>query len=84
MRAQPVPPPPPMVPLDHRKQMVDQDNFPDEQDNAEAKYLAQKNHRTQKETRAQATNLIRSVESPHGVGVGAGDQNPAAQRRRQE
>jgi TonB family protein len=64
VQAQPVPPPPPPPPLlDHRKQMVDQDNFPDEQDNADAKYLAQKNHRAEKETRAQATNLIRSVEA---------------------
>jgi TonB family protein len=63
--AQPVelPKPQPLPPMDHRKQMVDQDNFPDEADNAEAKYLAQKNHRAQKETRAEATNLIRSVES---------------------
>jgi TonB family protein len=65
--AQPVEPPKPqpLPPMDHRRQMVDQDNFPDEADNAEAKYLAQKNHRAQKETRAEATNLIRSVESPH-------------------
>src|SRR5262245_6591239 len=53
------PPPPPMVPLDRRKQMVDQDKFPDEADNPDARYLAQKNHRAEKETRAEATNLIR-------------------------
>jgi TonB family protein len=64
--AQPVPvPPQPVPPMDHRKQMVDQDQYPDEADNTDARYLAQKNHRTQKETRAEATNLIRSVESPH-------------------
>ena len=57
----PPPPPPPLI--DHRKQMVDQDKFPDEQDNAEANYLAQKNHRTEHETRATNTNLVREVQS---------------------
>ncbi|HWE27114.1 MAG TPA: TonB family protein, partial [Polyangia bacterium] len=57
------PPPPP--PIDHRKQMVDQEKFPDEQDNPDAHFLAQKNHRTEHETRAKATNLVRNVESPN-------------------
>jgi TonB family protein len=61
----PSPPPPPPQPLiDHRMQMVDQDKFPDEQDNSDAHFLAQKNHKAEKETRAKETNLIREVQSP--------------------
>ncbi len=70
--AQPVPPPPPQQPpppppppIDHRMQMVDQDKFPDEADNKDAHFLGQKNHKTEKETRAENTNLIREVESPN-------------------
>src|SRR3954453_4179166 len=59
----PQPPPPPQPLIDHRKQMVDQDKFPDEQDNAEANFLAQKNHRAAEETRAKNTNLVREVQS---------------------
>jgi TonB family protein len=57
------PPPPPPILVDKRKQMVDQDKFPDEEDNPDAKYLAQKNHRAAEETRAKDTNLLRNVES---------------------
>ena len=57
------PPPPLPILVDKRKQMVDQDKFPDEADNADAKYLAQKNHRAAEETRAKETNLLRNVES---------------------
>jgi TonB family protein len=46
-------------------QMVDQDKFEEERDNPDAHYLAQRNHRAQKETRTEATNLVREVESPH-------------------
>jgi TonB family protein len=56
-------PPPPPILVDKRKQMVDQDKFPDEADNPDAKYLAQKNHRAAEETRAKETNLLRNVES---------------------
>ncbi|MCA1662659.1 MAG: TonB C-terminal domain-containing protein [Myxococcales bacterium] len=60
----PQPPPPPPQPLiDHRKQMVDQDKFPDEADNQDAHFLAQKNHRAEQETRAKNTNLVREVQS---------------------
>ncbi len=59
---QPPPPPPPPV-IDHRMQMVDQDKFPDEQDNKDAHFLAQKNHKAAEETRAKDTNLIREVQS---------------------
>jgi TonB family protein len=60
----PPPPPPPQPLIDHRMQMVDQDKFPDEQDNSDAHFLAQKNHKAEKETRAKETNLIREVQSP--------------------
>lgn len=61
----PQPPPPPPQPLiDHRMQMVDQDKFPDEQDNKDAHFLSQKNHKAAEETRAKETNLIREVQSP--------------------
>ena len=61
----PQPPPPPPQPLiDHRMQSVDQDKFPEEQDNNDAHFLAQKNHRAKEETRAKETNLIREVQSP--------------------
>ena len=38
--------------------MVDQDRFEDEADNADAKFLAQRNHRAKEETRAKNTNLL--------------------------
>lgn len=61
----PEPPKPPPQPLiDHRMQMVDQDKFPDEQDNPNAHFLAQKNHVAKEETRAKNTNLIREVQAP--------------------
>lgn len=58
-QVQPPKPPPPM----QRMQMVDQDKFPDEADNDEARYLAQKNHRVKEDTRGENTNLVREVES---------------------
>lgn len=64
VKVQPAPPPPKLPPIDHRKQMVDQDKFPDEADNPDAHFLAQKNHRALKETSAKNTNLVREVQSP--------------------
>jgi hypothetical protein len=61
----PQPPPPQQPAIDHRMQMVDQDQFPDEKDNADAHYLGQKNHRVVEETRAKNTNLVREVQSPN-------------------
>jgi TonB family protein len=57
------PPPPPQPVIDHRMQSVDQDKFPDEQDNKDAHFLAQKNHRAEKETSAKSTNMLREVQS---------------------
>ncbi|MDB4967482.1 MAG: hypothetical protein JWN44_3171 [Myxococcales bacterium] len=59
----PQPPPPQQPAIDHRMQMVDQDQFPDEKDNADAHYLGQKNHRAAQETSAKNTNLVREVQS---------------------
>ena len=53
------PPPPPPQPPPPKMVMVDQDKFPEEKENAEAKYLAQKNHRAKRDTRTLATNLVR-------------------------
>jgi len=41
--------------------MVDQDQFPDEQDNADARFLAQKNHRVGVDTQANVRNLIQRM-----------------------
>jgi TonB family protein len=61
---QPVQPPPPPPPTKReRMQMVDQEKFPDEDTNNDARYLAQRNHRTQQDTSAKNTNLVREVET---------------------
>ncbi len=52
--------PPPPVSL-QRMKMVDQDRPEEEPDNPEARYLAQKNHRTVEDTRTLATNLVQNV-----------------------
>lgn len=48
-----------VIPNAHLK-MVDQDQFPEEEDNPDAHYLAQENHRAEKETRAEQSNLLRN------------------------
>lgn len=55
----PKPPPLVVMPNAHLK-MVDQEQFPDEDDNADANYLAQKNHRALQETQAEDRNLLRN------------------------
>jgi TonB family protein len=62
-QAVPVPPPPTPPPPSARMQFVDQDKFHDEADNADARYLAQKNHKAEKDSSAKNTNLIREVEA---------------------
>ncbi len=42
---------------DLHEKMVSQDQFPEEKDNKEAKFLAEKNHRTKKDRQAKKTNL---------------------------
>lgn len=62
---QPPPPPPQPPPPDTRHlKMVDQDRFPDEKDNPDAKYLAEKNHRAQRDTRTRETNLVKDQPKP--------------------
>jgi TonB family protein len=59
----PVQPPPPPPAMPKNAISVDQDQFAEEEDNPDAKYLSQKNHRTAEDTRAKNTNLLRAVES---------------------
>ena len=57
----PQPPPPPVEVPKQRMKMVDLDQPTDEPDNADAHFLAQKNHRALEETRALDTNLVREM-----------------------
>ncbi|MSP60289.1 MAG: TonB family protein [Myxococcales bacterium] len=61
-------PPPPARPQERMK-MVDQDRPDDEPDNADANYLAQKNHRATLDTTTANTNLVRNK---------AGEDRPAS------
>jgi TonB family protein len=70
VQAKPVPPPPP-VPL-QRMKMVDQDRAEEEPDNAEARYLAQKNHKAAEDSRTLDTNLVRNSK---GAAASAESQN---------
>ncbi|MEO6952113.1 MAG: hypothetical protein ABI321_09885, partial [Polyangia bacterium] len=56
------PPPQPPPPIDKRKQMVSQEKFPDEKDNAAAQFLSEKNHSVAEQTRTESTNLIRETQ----------------------
>ena len=58
----PPPPQPPPPPIDKRKQMVSQEKFPDEKDNATAEFLAEKNHTVAEQTRTESTNLLRETQ----------------------
>jgi TonB family protein len=62
-QTKPVEAPKPVEMPKQRMQMVDQQKFPDEDDNKDAHFLAQKNHRAAEDTRSNETNLIREVES---------------------
>ena len=64
-KPEPEKPPPPPAKVEKKMHMVDQEKFPDEADNQDAHFLAQKNHRAAEETRAKNTNMIREVDSPH-------------------
>ena len=41
--------------------MVDQDQFPDEQDNDKARFLAQKNHQAAEDTQSNSRNLVQNM-----------------------
>ena len=41
--------------------MVDQDQFPDEQDNDKARFLAQKNHNAAEDTQSNSRNLVQNM-----------------------
>lgn len=57
----PEPPPLEVTPMPHLK-MVDQEQFPDEQDNDQARYLAQKNHRAAEDTQSNSRNLVQNMQ----------------------
>ena len=81
----PVPPTPPQpVVLDKRKQSVDQDKFEEEKDNADAKYLAQKNHHVAEDTREESTNLIREAQGAKAKSAPSENQDPNAGEREQK
>jgi TonB family protein len=78
------PPPPQPVVIDKRKQMVDQTRFPEEPDNAEAKYLAQTNHRAAQDTRMESTNLIRESNGAERTSQANENQDKNAGEREQK
>ncbi len=57
----PEPPPLEVTPMPHLK-MVDQEQFPDEQDNDQARFLAQKNHRAAEDTQSNSRNLVQNMQ----------------------
>ena len=61
-KPQPKPEPPPLelTQIPHLK-MVDQDQFPDEQDNDKARFLAQKNHQAAEDTQSNSRNLVQNM-----------------------
>jgi TonB family protein len=58
----PEPPKPLEVTMMPHLKMVDQDQFPEEQDNPDARYLAQKSHRAAKDVQAAERNLVQRME----------------------
>ena len=64
----PEPPPLEVTPMAHLK-MVDQEQFPEEQDNDQAHFLAQKNHRAAQDTQSNSRNLVQNM---------TGEQVPSA------
>lgn len=72
--------PPEVKPLEvtvmpHLK-MVDQDQFPDEQDNKDARYLAQKNHAAAVDTQANSRNLIQNLPGETQASAPSENQSP--------
>lgn len=72
--------PPEVKPLEvtvmpHLK-MVDQDQFPDEQDNKDARYLAQKNHAAAVDTQANSRNLIQNIPGETQASAPSENQSP--------
>lgn len=58
----PEPPKPLEVMLEQHLKMVDQDQFPEEQDNPDARYLAQKSHRAAQDVQAAERNLVQRMD----------------------
>lgn len=78
----PEPPPLELTPMPHLK-MVDQDQFPDEQDNDKARYLAQKNHQAAEDTQANSRNLVQNMtgEMVPSAPANAGDKPGENERK---
>lgn len=55
------PPPPPPQPQPNKEKLksVEQDQFPEEDENNQARYLAEKNHKVKEDTRSDSTNLVK-------------------------
>lgn len=56
--------------------MVDQNQFPDEDDNKDARYLAQKNHSVSVDTQASVRNLIQQLAGETQASAPSENQNP--------
>ncbi len=56
--------------------MVDQEQFPDEQDNKDARYLAQKNHAAAIDTQASSRNLIQQIPGETQASAPSENQSP--------
>ncbi len=61
--------------LPHLK-MVDQNQFPDEEDNKDARYLAQKNHSVSVDTQASERNLIQQLTGEAQASAPSENQSP--------
>lgn len=59
---EPKPTPPLELTMMPHLKMVDQDQFPDEQDNSDARFLAQKNHRASEDVQAAERNLVQRMD----------------------
>ena len=78
----PEPPPLEVTPMPHLK-MVDQDQFPDEQDNDKARFLAQKNHNATADTQSNSRNLVQNMpgEKVPSAPANSGEQAGENQRK---
>ena len=78
----PEPPPLEVTPMPHLK-MVDQEQFPDEQDNDQARFLAQKNHRAAEDTQSNSRNLVQNMagEMVPSAPANAGDKPGENERK---
>jgi TonB family protein len=60
----PAPTPPPPVVKKERLKSVEQDQFPEEDENTTARYLAEKNHKVKEDRVSNSTNLVKRTDGP--------------------